>query len=87
MESSNIIIIIILIKQNKIVFFLNAAVYACFKGLLPEALENDCTLCSEKQKLGFNKIIEFMMEKKIEMWKQLEEKYDPQGTYRQRLKQ
>lgn len=53
-------------------------------GWLPEAIENKCTDCSEKQRQGSEKIIKFLYEKKNEMWKELEAKYDPQGTYRQR---
>lgn len=50
---------------------------------MPEALENKCADCTEKQKQGSEKIIKFLYEKKNEMWKQLVEKYDPKGTYRQ----
>jgi len=53
-------------------------------GWLPEAIENKCKDCSEKQKIGSEKIIKFLFEKKNDMWKQLEQKYDPQGVYRQR---
>ncbi|KAL4119310.1 hypothetical protein QTP88_012135 [Uroleucon formosanum] len=53
-------------------------------GWLPEAIENKCEDCSEKQKMGSEKIIKFLFEKKNDMWKQLEEKYDPKGLYRQR---
>ncbi|NP_001156287.1 ejaculatory bulb-specific protein 3-like precursor [Acyrthosiphon pisum] len=54
------------------------------KRWLPEAVENKCEDCSEKQKIGSEKIIKFLFEKKNDMWKQLEEKYDPKGLYRQR---
>ncbi|XP_026816986.1 ejaculatory bulb-specific protein 3-like [Rhopalosiphum maidis] len=54
------------------------------KRLLPEAVENKCADCSEKQRLGSEKIIKFLFEKKNDMWKELEAKYDPKGTYKQR---
>jgi hypothetical protein len=53
-------------------------------GLLPEAVENKCADCSDKQRLGSEKIIKFLFEKKNDMWKELEAKYDPKGIYRQR---
>lgn len=59
----------------------------CFTGWLPDAIENKCAECSEKQKLGSEKVIKFLYEKKNDMWKQLEEKYDPQRTYRQRYEE
>lgn len=34
--------------------------------------------------MGSAKIIKFLNEKKNDLWKQLLEKYDPQGIYRQR---
>lgn len=59
----------------------------CFTGWLPEAIENKCADCSEKQKAASEKIMKFLYEKKNDMWKQLEEKYDPKGTYRQRYEE
>lgn len=59
----------------------------CFIGLLPGAIENRCAECSEKQKQGSEKAIKFMFEKKNDMWKELEAKYDPQGSYRQRYQE
>lgn len=56
----------------------------CFIGWLPEAIENKCANCSEKQKEGSEKIIKFLYEKKNDLWKKLEEKYDPKGIYKQR---
>lgn len=50
---------------------------------MPEALANKCADCTDNQKIGSEKIIKFLYEKKNEMWKPLLEKYDPQGTYRQ----
>jgi len=59
----------------------------CFTGWLPDAIENKCVDCSEKQRIGSEKIIKFLFEKKNDLWKQLEAKYDPQGTYRQRYQE
>ncbi|KAG8243794.1 ejaculatory bulb-specific protein 3-like [Homalodisca vitripennis] len=52
------------------------------KKNLPEALENDCEKCSEKQKAAGDKVLRFLYEKKPEMFQQLEAKFDPDGKYR-----
>jgi hypothetical protein len=49
---------------------------------LPDALETDCSKCSEKQKSGSTKIIHFLIDNKKEDWEKLEAKYDPSGAYR-----
>uniref|UniRef100_A0A2S2Q6S0 Ejaculatory bulb-specific protein 3 n=1 Tax=Sipha flava TaxID=143950 RepID=A0A2S2Q6S0_9HEMI len=54
------------------------------KRLIPDAIENKCADCSEKQKLASEKVIKYLYENKNDMWKELETKYDPQGTYKQR---
>lgn len=51
---------------------------------LPDAIENKCEGCSEKQKLGAEKVMKFLIQNHSDIWKQLEEKYDPQEVYRQR---
>ncbi|VVC29316.1 Insect odorant-binding protein A10/Ejaculatory bulb-specific protein 3 [Cinara cedri] len=53
------------------------------KRNLLDAVQNKCASCSEKQKLGSEKIIKFLYEKKSDLWKQLEDKYDPTKIYRQ----
>lgn len=58
-----------------------------FLEWLPEAIYNKCANCSEEQKLGSEKIIKFLFEKKSDLWKQLEVKYDPKGIYRQRYQE
>lgn len=60
------------------------AMFVWLIGWLPEAIENKCEKCTEKQKLGSEKIIKFLYENKNDMWKTLLDKYDPQGIYRQR---
>jgi hypothetical protein len=51
-------------------------------GTLPDALETDCSKCSDKQKSGSTKIIHFLIDNKKEDWEKLEAKYDPSGAYR-----
>ncbi|XP_049815934.1 ejaculatory bulb-specific protein 3-like [Schistocerca nitens] len=54
------------------------------KRTLPEALKTDCRQCSETQKTQAEKVIKFLIHKKPDLWKSLESKYDPSGTYRRR---
>jgi hypothetical protein len=51
-------------------------------GLLPDALETDCSKCTEKQKEGSERVLEHMIKNKPEQWKQLQAKYDPNGHYK-----
>nr|UEN71179.1 chemosensory protein 3 [Gregopimpla kuwanae] len=52
------------------------------KASLPDALETDCSKCSEKQKEGTDKVIRYLVDNKPETWKELIEKYDPEKKYR-----
>ncbi|XP_011635451.1 ejaculatory bulb-specific protein 3 [Pogonomyrmex barbatus] len=51
------------------------------KEALPDALETECSKCSEKQKKGTEKVIRFLVNKRPETWEQLKKKYDPSGQY------
>ncbi|XP_062552548.1 ejaculatory bulb-specific protein 3-like [Armigeres subalbatus] len=51
------------------------------KRVLPEALENDCAKCSEKQQADSTKTIKYLTENKPEEWKALKAKYDPNHKY------
>jgi hypothetical protein len=51
-------------------------------GTLPDALQTDCSKCSDKQKAGSTKVIHFLIDNKKEDWQKLEAKYDPSGDYR-----
>ncbi|KAK9310032.1 hypothetical protein QLX08_000507 [Tetragonisca angustula] len=57
------------------------------KRNLPDALEHDCSACSEKQKEIADKISHYLIDHKAEQWSLLEAKYDPTGAYRQRYLQ
>lgn len=52
---------------------------------MPDAIQTNCTKCSEKQKLGSEKLISFLIDNKPELWEPLEKKYDPTGEYTQRF--
>jgi hypothetical protein len=48
---------------------------------IKDALQTECSKCSEKQKEQAEKVIRFLYTKQPEQWKQLQEKYDPDNTY------
>lgn len=56
------------------------------KETLPDALENECSKCTEKQKSGSDKVIKHLVNKRPEMWKELAVKYDPKNIYQERYK-
>uniref|UniRef100_U5EWH7 Protein serine/threonine kinase n=1 Tax=Corethrella appendiculata TaxID=1370023 RepID=U5EWH7_9DIPT len=51
------------------------------KRLLPDALKTECSKCSEKQRQGTEKVINYLIEKKGTQWKDLQAKYDPENIY------
>lgn len=56
------------------------------KETLPDALEHECSKCTEKQKSGSDKVIRHLVNKRPELWKELAVKYDPQNIYQERYR-
>lgn len=56
------------------------------KETLPDALENECSKCTEKQKTGSDKVIRHLVNKRPDLWKELSAKYDPNNIYQERYK-
>ncbi|KAJ8925789.1 hypothetical protein NQ315_009639 [Exocentrus adspersus] len=54
------------------------------KKNLPDALQTDCSKCSEKQKDGSRKILKHLVKNKREWFNELAAKYDPDSSYRKR---
>ncbi|CRL03241.1 CLUMA_CG016200, isoform A [Clunio marinus] len=52
------------------------------KETLPDAIQTDCSKCSEKQKEGSTKIMHYIIDNRPEDWERLEEIYDESGHYR-----
>jgi hypothetical protein len=52
-----------------------------FSAHVKDALQTECSKCSEKQKEAAQKVIRYLYTKKPEQWKLLQEKYDPDNTY------
>ncbi|KAF4524966.1 hypothetical protein B566_EDAN014483 [Ephemera danica] len=56
------------------------------KRVLPDALESDCSKCTEKQREGSDRVIEHIIRNEPEKWKQLQAKFDPENKYESKLK-
>ncbi|XP_053677304.1 ejaculatory bulb-specific protein 3-like [Anopheles nili] len=51
------------------------------KKILPEALQTNCAKCSEKQRSGAIKVINYVIDNRKEQWDALQKKYDPENLY------
>ncbi|XP_052871300.1 ejaculatory bulb-specific protein 3-like, partial [Anopheles cruzii] len=49
------------------------------KRILPDALKTDCAKCSEKQKSGTEKVINYLIDNRKDQWENLQKKYDPEN--------
>ncbi|CAG9123617.1 unnamed protein product [Plutella xylostella] len=54
------------------------------KDHLEEALQTGCAKCTEAQKKGAQTVIEHLIKNELELWRELANKYDPQGTFRKK---
>ncbi|XP_053673527.1 uncharacterized protein LOC128723787 [Anopheles nili] len=57
------------------------------KDNLPDALMSDCAKCSEKQRIGSDKVIKFIIANRPDDFTILEQLYDPTGEYRRKYLQ
>nr|AKI84385.1 CSP2 [Holotrichia parallela] len=57
------------------------------KKVLPDAIETNCEKCSERQRDASRTILRHLINKEPAIWNELEEKYDPQATYRRKYKE
>ncbi|GJQ66507.1 hypothetical protein Trydic_g4498 [Trypoxylus dichotomus] len=56
------------------------------KRVLPDALQTNCSKCSERQQEGSKTILKFLIDNEPEIWQELEAKYDPEGIYARKYK-
>ena len=56
------------------------------KETLPDALANECSKCTAKQKSGSDKVIRHLVNKRPDLWKELATKYDPDNIYQDKYK-
>ncbi|EDW92640.1 ejaculatory bulb-specific protein 3 [Drosophila yakuba] len=52
------------------------------KRLLPDALQSDCSKCTDVQRKNSEKVINYLRTHRAGEWKLLLDKYDPNGIYR-----
>ncbi|XP_067629013.1 ejaculatory bulb-specific protein 3 isoform X2 [Eurosta solidaginis] len=52
------------------------------KKLLPDALQSDCSKCTDTQRKNSQKVINFLRVNRPGEWKLLLDKYDSKGVYR-----
>ncbi|XP_046398468.1 ejaculatory bulb-specific protein 3-like [Ischnura elegans] len=55
------------------------------KKILPDHLHNNCSRCTQKQKVGLEKAMEKLSKDYKEEWLMLLDRYDPDMSYRKRL--
>lgn len=51
------------------------------KKNLPDALQTDCSKCSEKQRDGTEQVLRYVIKNKPQEWDALQAKYDPEHVY------
>ncbi|XP_046398802.1 ejaculatory bulb-specific protein 3-like [Ischnura elegans] len=52
------------------------------KVILPDAIRTDCSKCTERQKAGIDKVTKYLQQNRKDQWKELSEKFDPDGSLR-----
>nr|WBU77204.1 chemosensory protein [Odontothrips loti] len=53
------------------------------KEIIPDALQTECSRCSEKQKQIAGEIMSYLLQYKKAYWEELLCKYDPEGRFRE----
>ncbi|XP_075981774.1 allergen Tha p 1-like [Anticarsia gemmatalis] len=53
------------------------------KTHIKDAMQNGCSKCTDKQKIGARKVVKHLKEKEPEFYKQLISKYDPEDQYKE----
>uniref|UniRef100_T1GME7 Uncharacterized protein n=1 Tax=Megaselia scalaris TaxID=36166 RepID=T1GME7_MEGSC len=51
------------------------------KKNLPDALQTECSKCSDKQKEGTEQVLKYVIKNKPKEWEALQAKYDPEHIY------
>ncbi|EAA12322.2 AGAP008051-PA [Anopheles gambiae str. PEST] len=51
------------------------------KRILPDALQTNCEKCSEKQRDGAIKVINYLIQNRKDQWDVLQKKFDPENKY------
>nr|QLI62041.1 chemosensory protein 10 [Streltzoviella insularis] len=54
------------------------------KRTLPDAITNDCQKCNTRQREGADQVMHYIIDHRTEDWKELEEKYNSDGSYKRK---
>ncbi|XP_055693086.1 ejaculatory bulb-specific protein 3-like [Lutzomyia longipalpis] len=54
------------------------------KNVLPDALESDCAKCTDKQRIGTQIVLKYLIDNRPDAWESLEKVYDFAGVYKQK---
>ncbi|XP_063830604.1 ejaculatory bulb-specific protein 3-like [Ostrinia nubilalis] len=54
------------------------------KNNLPDAIQNDCKKCSERQREGADQVMEYIIDHRPDDWEKLEKKYNSDGSYKKK---
>ncbi|XP_073973298.1 ejaculatory bulb-specific protein 3-like [Rhodnius prolixus] len=57
------------------------------RDILPDALKTACSKCTEKQKVGSEKVFKYLLDNKRDDYEVLERQFDPTGIYRKKYAQ
>nr|XP_021190482.2 ejaculatory bulb-specific protein 3 [Helicoverpa armigera] len=52
------------------------------KRNLPDAIENDCKKCTDRQREGADRVMHYLIDHRPEDWTKLEKKYNSDGSYK-----
>lgn len=55
-----------------------------FLGIVPDAIQTECSKCSERQRVQAGKVLAHLLQHKPEYWKMLVQKFDPNNVYLRR---
>lgn len=66
--------------RAKLCFYISD--FICMPDTLPDAIQSDCSMCSEKQKLGAEKVTHYLIDNKPDDWARLANLYDKDGEYK-----
>lgn len=56
-----------------------------FLGIVPDAIQTECSKCSERQKVQAGKVLAHLLQHKPEYWKLLLQRFDPNNVYLRRF--
>lgn len=68
-----------------IYIFFNFKSVKLFLGIVPDAIQTECSKCNERQRVQAGKVLAHLLQHKPEYWKMLVQKFDPNNIYLRRF--